>query len=123
MGKRVFLTGGLAVPYDKLMLAEDLVDSTPLVFGKRPDEGDLAQGRVPSMDDQQSGEMVKGFVSVSRDGGEATTRLVDTLLRDVLAKDQPVVVYGSSLASAACVAQLLDRGVQAHRLTLVRPQW
>jgi len=115
--KVVELESGAVLPYDKLVLADKFVDSTPFKLSKQANEADLRKGCLCVGDD-----VVSGVVSIDRNDRTETTDLARRLLA-TLPDDAPVVVYGASLEALSAVAWLLDQGLAASRITLLRPCW
>jgi len=117
--KALELEGGVVLPYDKLVLGDAMVDSTPSRLADTPvDEELLAQGQLRN----RHGQLVSGVVSICREGSVLSTRLAHNLAR-TLGPASPVIIYGSSYHAAAAVQWLLACGVPAENITFVRPGW
>ena len=118
------------LPYDALVLTDELVDSTfgPRCLGPPPDKlvgfapavaAQLRSGEDSGLALGADDELVEGVVSLS---GVRAEELVDGHL-DAADDTSSVVVYGSSLEALHAVAGLLVKGVRADRITWVRPGW
>ena len=111
--------GGGLLPYDKLVLTDGLVDSTPgaLAGAEGGEDWDAlaAEGIALGLDDELTGPCLS---LTEPNAGEALDAALATI-----GPDADIVVYGATIHAAACVGGLLARGVLPSRVTFVRPGW